>query len=107
LGAQGVAVKLSLWRLPIAATRHWAIAPPRVALESVVLTLRHVNAMLLGAFFRRQASQPLKLTAGAFFDHNAAEGEAPWRQFVDWLAADGSVAKIGWSGCPVLMGKGI
>jgi DEAD/DEAH box helicase domain-containing protein len=84
-----------------------AIAPPRVALESVVLTLRHVNAMLLGAFFRRQASQPLKLTAGAFFDHNAAEGEAPWRQFVDWLAADGSVAKIGWSGCPVLMGKGI
>jgi hypothetical protein len=65
-----------------------AIAPPRVALESVVLALRHVNAMLLGAFFRSRASQPLKLTAGAFFDHNATEAQAPWRQFVDWLAAD-------------------
>ncbi len=63
-----------------------AIAPPRVALESEVLSQRHANAMLLSAFLRQRGAQPLSLTAGAFFDHAAPEGVAPWRRFAAWLS---------------------
>ena len=65
-----------------------SIAPPRVALDSGVLAQRHANALLLAAFLRRSGAQPLNFTAGAFFNHTASEGTAPWEGFVAWLRSE-------------------
>jgi ATP-dependent helicase YprA (DUF1998 family) len=65
-----------------------SIAPPRVALDSRVLAQRHANALLLAAFLRRDGAQPLNFTAGAFFNHTASEGTAPWERFVAWLRSE-------------------
>ena len=61
---------------------------PRVALDSRVLAQRHANALLLAAFLRRSGAQPLNFTAGAFFNHTASEGTAPWEGFVAWLRSE-------------------
>ncbi len=65
-----------------------SIAPPRVALDSRVLAQRHANALLLAAFFRHSGVQLLNFTAGAFFNHTASEGTAPWEIFVAWLRSE-------------------
>ena len=48
-----------------------SLAPPKVSLDSPVIVQRHVHAMLLTAFFRKQLAKTdqdqLKLNCGAFF----------------------------------------
>lgn len=69
---------------------------PQVSLQSERLVQRHVNALLLGTFFRQQNRQPLKLQCEAFF-LSTKEGEPSiCDHFVAWLQRakpDESLAK--------------
>lgn len=70
-----------------------SIAPPRVALDSRVLVQRHVNALLLSTFLRRQETQALKIDAGGFFAPTAGE-HAPAQRFLRWLRGDARAGAV-------------
>jgi DEAD/DEAH box helicase domain-containing protein len=63
------------------------IAPPRVALDSRVLVQRHVNALLLSGFLRRQETQALRIDAGGFFAPGSG-AHAPVARFLRWLRGE-------------------
>lgn len=69
------------------------IAPPRVALDSRPIVLRHVGASLLGRFLQGNSGNAMKMVAGDFFGCPDApraartlQAERPVALFLDWLA---------------------
>ncbi len=64
--------------------------PPAVALNSEVIVKRHVNALLLSAFFGRTGGDLLKLEAGVFFGRTG-EGVSPATSFIAWCMAVGGL----------------
>jgi len=56
---------------------------PRVSLESDTIVQRHVNAFLLGSYFRSLHADVPRLTTGWFF--NEAKSPSPAEQFIAWV----------------------
>ncbi len=60
------------------------LAAPRVALESLPIAERHVNALTLAAFLSAETVDPPQLTTAWFFEGDATSSVAPATRFTEW-----------------------
>ncbi|NEV60366.1 DEAD/DEAH box helicase [Thiorhodococcus minor] len=57
---------------------------PRVALQSLPIVQRHLNALALAVFFREQSADIRRLQVGWFFEASDSAASAPCDRFADW-----------------------